>query len=81
MSATVTAAEVLQVIHGVPGVKAVDLDELYKTTPEAPVPSGSLFNAVLDARPARYSKALAKPLPAELLLIHELGVNLSEMTS
>lgn len=77
----VTAAEVLQVIHGAPGVKAVDLDELYKTTPEAPVPSGSLFNAVLDARPARYSKAQAEPLPAELLLIHELGVNLSEMTS
>lgn len=77
----VTAAEVLQVIHSVPGVKAVDLDELYKTTPETPAPSGSLFNAVLDARPARYSKGEAEPLSAELLLIHELGVNLSEMTS
>lgn len=75
----VTAAEVLQVIHGVEAVVAVDLDELYKTAPSE-TPSGSLFNAVLDAQVARWDDADEKILLAELLLIHPLGIELSEMT-
>lgn len=75
----VTAAEVLEVMHGVDGVVAVDLDELYRTTPDA-APSGSLFNAVLESSPARFDGVENRVLPAELLLIHPFGIALSEMT-
>jgi aminoglycoside phosphotransferase (APT) family kinase protein len=74
----VTAAEVLQSMHRVPGVLAVDLDELYRTAPDEEV-SGSLFNAVLQAEPARYSKEDKQILPADLLLIHEFGIDLVPM--
>jgi hypothetical protein len=74
----VTAAEVLQVMHRVTGVLAVDLDELYRTAPEA-TPSGSLCNAVLEARPARFDKVSNQILPAELVLVHPFGIELSEM--
>ncbi len=76
----VTAAEVVKVIHDVAGVKAVDLNELYKTEIDAAGPPGNLFNTVLDVQPARYDKDKDKILPAQLLLIHELGIALSEMT-
>ncbi|MDX1546321.1 MAG: putative baseplate assembly protein [Rhodothermales bacterium] len=75
-----TAAEVLHVMHGVDGVLAVDLDELYKTAPDA-APAGSLFNTVLEAQPARFDKATGTILPAELLLIHEFGIDLTQMTA
>lgn len=75
----VTAAEVLKVMHGVEGVVAVDLDELYRTPPSVP-PSGPLFRTVLDARPARWDRVQQRILPAQLLLLHPLGVELSEMT-
>lgn len=74
----VSAAEVLQVMHDIDGVEAVDLDELYKTAPDA-APSGSLFNSLLEAHPARYDKDTGTILPAELLLIHALGITLSQM--
>lgn len=80
----VSAAEVLRVIHGVAGVKAVDLDKLYKATPGDTSMPASIFNAILSARRARYDKNLVKIppiLPAQLLLIHKLGINLSEMSS
>lgn len=75
----VTAAEVLKVMHGVEGVVAVDLDELYRTPPSVP-PSGPLFRTVLDARPARWDRVQRRLVPAQLLLLHTLGVELSEMT-
>lgn len=76
----VTAAEVIKTIHDVAGVKAVDLNALYKTEINTAEPTGNLFNAVLEAQPARYDKDLDKILPAQLLLVHELGITLSEMT-
>ena len=76
----VTAAEVVMVIHDVAGIKAVDLNALYKTEIDVAGPSGNLLNTVLDAQPARYDKNKDKILPAQLLLIHELGITLSEMT-
>lgn len=75
----VTAAEVLHVMHGVDGVVAVDLDELYRTAPGT-APSGSTCNTVLPARRARFDGDAGKVLPAELLLVHELGIALSEKT-
>jgi len=66
-------------MHGVAGVAAVDLDELYRTTPEGEPPLGTLFNAVLDARPARYDPIGRAILPAQLLLIHPLGITLTPM--
>lgn len=75
----VTAAEVLQVMHGVDGVVAVDLDELYRTAPDT-APSGSLFDTVLEARPARWDKPTGTILPADLVLVHPFGIDLSEMT-
>jgi hypothetical protein len=75
----VTAADVVQVMHGVDGVIAVDLDALYKTAPDAVSPAGSLFNAVLPAHPARFDAASGMLTPAELLLIQPLGITLTEM--
>lgn len=80
-SQVVTAAEVLQVMHSIDAVKAVDLDELYKTTPDSETASGSLFNTVLDVQAARYDKSLNTILPAQLLLIHKQGITLSEIKS
>jgi hypothetical protein len=34
---------------------------------------------VIESRPARYDKATNTILPAELVLIHEFGIELSEM--
>ena len=75
----VSAAEVLRVLHGVAGVKAIDLDKLYKADPGSPSTPANIFNALLSAQRARYDKDLNKILPAQLLLIHTLGINLSEM--
>ncbi len=75
----VSAAEVVKVIHGIDGVVAVDLDHLYVTPPDGGE-AVTLFNAVLAAQPARYDAASGFQ-PAQLLLIHPFGVNLTEMTS
>lgn len=75
----VTAAEILRVMHGVSGVVAVDLDEMYRTAPGSGA-SGPLFNAVLDSRAARWDRAQQTILPAQLVLVHPLGIELSEMT-
>jgi hypothetical protein len=74
----VSAAEVVQVIHGIGGVVAVDLDHLYVTPPEGGVVT-PVLNAVLPAQPARYDSALGLQ-PAQLLMIHPFGVELSEMS-
>jgi hypothetical protein len=74
----VTAAEVLEVLHGIPAVEAVDLDQLYRTAPSEVLPE-TLFNVVLDARVARWDAAAGETLPAELLLIHPQGIQLSEL--
>jgi hypothetical protein len=83
----VTAAEIVNILHGVKGVEAVDLDKLYVVDASGN-PEGELFSAVLPARTARPnpdSKAAvegADPtqrrrfLPAELLLINPFGITL-----
>ncbi len=75
---SVTAAEVVTLIHGVAGVLAVDLDELLPygdgPAPANPVP------AAVPAFGARPDVAGRAPLPAELLLINPAGIEIGEMT-
>lgn len=74
----VTTAEIITVIHGVAGVIAVDVDELY-IKGDAPD-----INDVLPAQPARLDPAdTTAPytiLKAQLLLINPAGITLTEKT-
>jgi predicted phage baseplate assembly protein len=79
----VTMAEVLSVIHAVEGVVAVDVEKLYALG-ETGLPVGVPLSTVLPARRARPNPAptAARPqrfLPAEILLINESGITLTEM--
>ena len=74
---SVTAAEVMALIHTVAGVLAVDLTELQPYADGPPAAS-----AVLDAVPAFgafLKSGEAKPTPAELLLINPAALTLTEM--
>jgi hypothetical protein len=75
----VTAAEIMALLHKVPGVTAVDIVELLPYTDDAP-PEDPALDAV-PAFGARYDAANATQLPAELLLINPAGVTLTEMKS
>lgn len=79
----VTSAEVVGIIHNIKGVVAVDLEKLY-VVGETDRPAGSLLASVLPARTAHPNpkRTFANPqkyLPAELLLINESGITLTEM--
>jgi predicted phage baseplate assembly protein len=74
---SVTAAEVLALVHTVPGVVSVDIVELLPYTDDPP-PADPALDAV-PAFAARYDAASATQLPAELLLINPAGVTLTEM--
>jgi hypothetical protein len=81
----VTAAEVVNIIHDIEGIVAVDLEKLY-VVDENGEPLGALMSSLLPARAARPNpkRAGANPqkfLPAELLLINESGITLTEMPS
>jgi predicted phage baseplate assembly protein len=73
----VTAAEVIQVIHDVDGVLAVDLDQLYLSTDPAG-PSQTEPETVLASALATLNDDNTVAL-AELLLINPLGITLEEM--
>lgn len=73
-SQAVTAAEVTTVIQTVPGVVAVDLDELYRVDKTEP-----FFSPVLFAERVRWEVNQAEPLLAELLLLNPAGVTLEEV--
>ena len=74
---SVTAAEILALIHRVTGVVAVDIDELLPYTDD-PVAADPAAVAV-PARCARWDTVAGVPLPAELLLINPAGVVLERM--
>jgi predicted phage baseplate assembly protein len=74
----VTAAEILELIQGVPGVIAVDLTQLYLTS-DTTGPSQIEPPAFLPSLPARFQNNAIQP--AQLLLLNPLGVTLTEMTS
>jgi hypothetical protein len=75
----VSAAEVIEVMHSVEGVVAVDLDELYMSPPGSTTPPSSLFQAVLDAPPALFNDVTKQIDRAHLLLIHEQGIELTQL--
>ena len=75
---SVTAAEIMTLIHTVPGVVAVDIVELLPYT-DNPPPADTALDAV-PAFAARYDSASATQLPADLLLINPAGITLTEMT-
>jgi predicted phage baseplate assembly protein len=81
----VTAAEAVNIIHDIEGVVAVDLERLY-VVGETGEPVGALLSSVLPARTARPNPEPTGAIPqkilqAELLLINESGITLTEMAS
>ncbi len=74
---SVTAAEILALVHTVPGVVSADIVELLPYTDDPP-PADQALDAV-PAFAARYDAASAAQLPAELLLINPAGITLTEM--
>jgi hypothetical protein len=77
LAQSVTAAEVITLIHTVPAVVAVDLDELLLSTDD-PVVADPTATAI-PAYGARWDAATRTALPAELLLINPAGIVLEEM--
>ena len=75
-----SGAEVMAVIHGIKGITAVDLDELYRLD-ESGGRVGESLAPVLRAQLARAGSDEEGILPAELLLINEGGIALTEMES
>jgi len=77
----VTAAEIMDRIHQVDGVIAVDLDELYRLD-KSGNPESPLLSPVLTAKNARLEKnadGKERIEPAQLLMINESGIVIEEM--
>jgi hypothetical protein len=76
---SVTAAEVIKLIHEMAGVVAVDIDKLapYSETASAPVAAPGAGS--VPAFRARWNQATREFEPAELLLINPVGIDLKEM--
>ncbi len=72
---SVTMAEIVAVIHRVPGVRAVDVDRLYRLGE----PARAIPPAVLPAYPVRLDGG--KMYLGELLLLHPQSIMLTEMAS
>jgi predicted phage baseplate assembly protein len=74
---SVTAAEIMALMHTLPGVIAVDILELLPYG-DGPQPADPALDAV-PAFGARYDAATATQVPAELLLINPASLTLTEM--
>jgi predicted phage baseplate assembly protein len=74
---SVTEAEVMALMHTVPGVVAVDIDELLPYTDD-PAPTAAAAPAV-PAFGARWDALSRTTTPAELLLINPAAITLVEM--
>jgi len=73
---SISAAELMELIHGIDGVVAMDLDELYRVD-ESDDPIGKMLAPVLKARLARAESGGI--FPAELLLTADSRITLKEM--
>lgn len=73
----VTAAEIMELIHDVDGVEAVDIDKLYLVD-AAGQQQGKDLSSVLPSASARAVNGGFEP--AELLLIDAAGISLTEMS-
>jgi predicted phage baseplate assembly protein len=76
---SVTAAEVVRVIHEVAGVVAVDLDVLAAYSEETNVSASAAGTQPVVAHRARWQSAASQVEPAELLLINPVGIELEEL--
>ncbi|WPB55020.1 hypothetical protein [Xylophilus sp. GOD-11R] len=76
---SVTAAEVIALMHTVPGVVAVDLDELLPYTDASP-PAAVAEPVAVPCFGARWDAARRAVSAAELLLINPAALDLVEMT-
>jgi len=75
----VTAAEIIALIQAVPGVIAVDLDNLTLDgigSSSSPATPSQKPAAILTAQQADYDQQNRRIIPAELLLINEPGITL-----
>ncbi len=75
---SVSAAEILKLIQAIPGVIAVDLNQLYMTS-DPGGPSQTEPSPYLPVLPALFQSGSIQP--AQLLLLNPLGVTLTEMPS
>ena len=77
----ITAAEVVTVIQGVPGVVACDLDQLYKYQEgqQPPDPAAQITPGLLEADRVRLDPATGQIQPSQLLLINPAGITLEAM--
>ena len=73
----VTSAEAVKIIQSVPGVIAVDMNQLYIVTVPRGVRRFERLNPVLCSSAARYAGGAI--LPAQLLMINPAGIRLTEM--
>jgi Baseplate J-like protein len=76
---SVTAAEVIKLIHEVAGVVAVDIDKLTPYSDTTSVPAAAPAAPFVPAFRARWNNATREFEPAELLLINPVGIDLKEM--
>lgn len=77
LAQSVTAAEVITLIHTLSGVVAVDLDQLLLSTDDSVVADPTA--TAIPAFGARWDAATRAALPAELLLINPAGIVLEVM--
>jgi hypothetical protein len=74
LAAPVTGAKVIAVLHGVPGVRIVHLDQLALADTNDVAPAG--HSALLRAQPARLADDDTAVLPASLLLVSPAHIDL-----
>ena len=73
---SVPGAEVIATIHNVPGVIAVDLDQLYlyRDGEAPPAPTEQITPEILPVKPARWDEDAREVHIAQLLLINPAGI-------
>jgi hypothetical protein len=76
---SVTAAEVIKLIHEMAGVVAVDIDKLAPYSETASAPAAAPGARSVPAFRARWNQTTREFEPAELLLINPVGIDLKEM--
>lgn len=75
---SVTAAEIMEVMHGVAGVIAVDLDELAYVIAPPSTATQETLGPVKALLPAHTARRVGKTIqPAELLLLDQSGIDLT----
>jgi predicted phage baseplate assembly protein len=81
----VTTADIVSVIQKVPGIVAIDLDQLYRYQDNVPIPEPHEQiipdSGILDSDKPQWDEENKNIQQAELLLINPVGITLEEITS